>query len=26
VQADTGDDALGAVIHTPETTEDMGGE
>ncbi len=26
VQADTGDDALGAVIHTPETVEDMGGE
>lgn len=26
VEADTGDDALAAVIHTPETVEDMGEE
>ncbi|MFM2021073.1 MAG: hypothetical protein RJB02_781, partial [Pseudomonadota bacterium] len=26
VEADTGDDPLGAVIHTPETVEDMGEE
>jgi DNA-directed RNA polymerase subunit beta' len=26
VEADTGDDPLGAVVHTPETVEDMGEE
>ncbi|MFN5759245.1 MAG: hypothetical protein ACK440_06595, partial [Sphingomonadaceae bacterium] len=26
VEADTGDDPLGEVVHTPETVEDMGEE